>query len=71
MTATTQELQARLDALDEVIASGALTVEYQGKKTTYRSHDDLLKARQMIVNQMAAGGTPTSRATYCEFDGGC
>lgn len=41
--------QAHLDALDQAIASGELTVSYQGRVVTYQSTDSLLKARAHIA----------------------
>lgn len=48
-----------LDAIDTAIASGELTVTHNGRTVTYRSMDDLLKARQRIedVLKRAAGRT--------------
>lgn len=38
-----------LDIIDEAIASGELTVKIDGREVTYRSINDLLKARRHIV----------------------
>lgn len=46
----------QLDALDRAIASGTLTVSYDGKSTTYRSTDDLIKARNLIRSELVAAG---------------
>ncbi len=50
------------DALQQALASGALTVEYDGKRTTYRSVDELKKALD-IVNQSLSdqAGNPRTR----------
>jgi len=46
-----------LDATDKAIASGALTVNYpDGGGITYRSMDDLLKGREMIVGDLTKQG---------------
>jgi hypothetical protein len=49
--------QTDLDAIDAAIASGELTVSHNGRTVTYRSMDDLLKARKRIedVLNRAAG----------------
>jgi hypothetical protein len=43
-----------LDAVNAAIASGELTVKHNGREVTYRSMDDLLKARQTIQAELAA-----------------
>lgn len=45
--------QADLDAIDAAIASGELTVSHNGRTVTYRSMDDLFKARDRIANLIA------------------
>jgi hypothetical protein len=45
--------QQQLDAIDEAIASGELVVKYNGKEITYRSMDELLKARNVISESLA------------------
>lgn len=59
--------QTDLDAIDAAIASGELTVAHNGRTVTYRSMDDLLKARQRIddVLKRATGRTRGSfRVTF-------
>ncbi len=46
--------QSDLDAINEAIASGALEVRYQDKLTRYRGIDDLLKAKAVIEDELAA-----------------
>lgn len=43
-----------LDKLDAAIAQGALTVEFNGRRMTYRSVDELLAARAHVAAQIAA-----------------
>ena len=58
-------LQARLEALDAAIASGVLTVKHGDTLTTFRSMSDLLKARELILKQIAAAeGTTRTRIRY-------
>ena len=47
--------QTQLDALDAAIASGELTVKYNGKEITYRSINELVRARNLIMGQISPG----------------
>lgn len=49
MAFTTEDI----DALDEAIASGELTVKIDGREITYRSLNDLLKAKRHIQRTIA------------------
>ncbi|MFH0289525.1 phage head-tail joining protein [Vibrio owensii] len=42
-----------LDALDEAIACGELTVKIDGREVTYRSIDELMKARRHVSRVLA------------------
>ena len=44
--------QSQLDALEASIAQGALTVEYNGKKVTYRSQKEMLELREVIRREL-------------------
>ena len=46
--------QTDLDALDQAIATGELTVEMNGRRVTYRSVPELLQARSHVAAQVAA-----------------
>jgi hypothetical protein len=47
-----------LIALDKAIASGALSVKYGDKMKTFRSVEELLKARELVSSELAqAAGT--------------
>jgi hypothetical protein len=46
--------QTDLDAIDAAIASGELTVKSNGREVTYRSMDDLLKARSTVQSGITA-----------------
>ena len=60
--------QTDLDAVNKAIASGALTVEYGDKRITYRSMDDLLKAKSVISEELAAAsGSASSDACFGVF----
>lgn len=55
--------QADIDALTRAIASGERQVSIGGQQVTYRSIDDLIKARQVLRDELAAstGSTPKPR----------
>jgi hypothetical protein len=44
--------QADLDALDAAIASGELSVGYGDRRVTYRSLDELLRAREIMARAL-------------------
>ncbi|RQZ24175.1 hypothetical protein DIE14_21930 [Burkholderia sp. Bp9017] len=54
--------QNDLIAVERAIASGALTVEYNGKKTTFRSVQELLAARDLIKADVAAASGTGGRS---------
>lgn len=63
--------QTDLDRLDSAIAMGMLTCKLNGKEVTYRSMDELMKARNFIANQLAQqSGISTGSAIYTEFSRG-
>jgi hypothetical protein len=49
----------RSATLEDAIATGQLTVEYDGKRITYRSIDDLIKARDLVRGELIAAGAIT------------
>lgn len=54
---------ADLTALDRAIASGELTIRTADRSVTYRSMDELLKARDKVAQELAAAASPTWRQT--------
>jgi hypothetical protein len=50
--------QADVDALNKAIASGELTVRFGDTSVTYRSLDELLRARD-VVSREVSGATRT------------
>lgn len=46
--------QSDLDAIDRAIASGELMVSVNGRATTYRSIKDLIAARDLVRQSLAA-----------------
>lgn len=57
--------QAQLDALRAAFASGVLTVEYDGKRVTYASRDDL-KRRIDEIEKTINPAAP-ARYSYASF----
>ena len=52
----------QLNALEAALASGQLSVNYDGKSITYRSVGDLIKARDVIRTElMNSGQLPGAR----------
>ncbi|MBC3927782.1 phage head-tail joining protein [Undibacterium sp. CY21W] len=45
--------QEDLNQLNKAIKSGRFTVEYDGQKVTYRSLDELIRARNLIKSELA------------------
>jgi hypothetical protein len=46
-----------LTALNAAIASGELTVKHNGREITYRSIDELMKAKRTVEAELAAAET--------------
>ncbi|MFM0479107.1 hypothetical protein PQQ81_01110 [Paraburkholderia strydomiana] len=63
--------QQNLDAIENAIATGTLSIEYNGKRVTYRSMSDLMRARDVIKSELAkqqSNSAPRSSvATYQRF----
>lgn len=60
----------QLTAIEEAIASGELSVEYDGKRVTYRSMSDLREARDLIRAALIESGEladTTPRRSYAAF----
>ena len=57
--------QTQIDAIEAAIASGELTVRFGDRAVTYRSMDELLQARAVIRESLAAeAGTATDRFSF-------
>jgi hypothetical protein len=52
---------AELNNIEAAIASGARTVSYEGKSTTFGSLDEMLRIRNFIMRQL--GLAPNASAT--------
>ncbi|XYJ11805.1 phage head-tail joining protein [Telluria sp. B2] len=46
----------QLNALEAAIASGQLSVNYDGKSVTYRSVGELMQARDIVRSELIASG---------------
>ena len=63
--------QTDLDNLEAALASGELSVEYEGRRVTFRSVDDLSRSIAYVKNALAAaaaGGAVTQ--SYIQHDRG-
>ncbi|MDE1007528.1 MAG: hypothetical protein OSB38_17825 [Paraburkholderia fungorum] len=61
--------QQNLDAIENAIATGTLSVEYNGKRVTYRSMSDLMRARDVIkadLEKQKPNSTPRSSVAIYE-----
>lgn len=57
--------QSDLERLDRAIASSQLTVQYGERRVTFRSMDELLRARQHVESQLkASSGRSVYRFTF-------
>jgi hypothetical protein len=55
--------QTMLDAVEAAIAGGTLSVSCEGKSVTYRSLDDLLKARTVMRVALGLSGGASTQLT--------
>lgn len=60
--------QSQLDALESSIAAGVTTVSYEGKSSTFRSLDEMLRVRDII--RRALGLAPVSQTIFVAHDRG-
>jgi uncharacterized membrane protein (DUF441 family) len=63
MTNNTSWTQANLTAIEQAIAQGVLTVEFDGRRVTYQSVDAMFRVRSVI---QAALGVTFTRQTRVE-----
>ena len=65
--------QIDLENINKAIATGALTVEVEGRKITYRSMTDLFRAKGSIESELAAQttGKAAVRVSRVKFVRGC
>lgn len=55
-----------LDSIDNAIKSGELTVRFEDSQVTYRSMDELIKARALIKREISGSKRVTS--TVASFE---
>ena len=64
-------MQQQIDAIDAAIASGERIVQYDGKRIEYRSIDELIRARDLLMNRVSrpssASGILSDRMASAEF----
>ena len=51
-----------LTALETALASGELTVEYDNKRVTFRSVDELVKAISYVKSQLTSASTQVTQS---------
>jgi len=54
----------QLAAIEAAIASGELSVTHNGRSVSYRSMDDLLKARDLIRDQLRKDGSLSAKTRH-------
>ena len=59
--------QDQLNALDAAIATGALIVHYGDKYIRYQTTADMIKARDLLRDQLAGQNPPASRSSASSF----
>jgi hypothetical protein len=63
--------QQQLEAIEAAIGSGELTVRFGDRTVTYRSMEELLQARALIKETLAAeSGTATDRFSFAQTSKG-
>lgn len=55
--------QEQLEAVETAIATGELRVSFNGREVTYRSVSDLMAARRVIKDALAAAAAPVGAPT--------
>jgi uncharacterized small protein (DUF1192 family) len=74
MALTVQEIDARIALLQEAVASGELTVEYDGRRVTYKDTKSLTDAinyfQRLRAQVPSTGPAPPSadRGSYASFE---
>lgn len=70
---TSAQLQAALNVIDAAIGSATLTVEYAGRRVTYQSVGEMIKAADYFRRRLAEVAPSTAapmtreRTTYATF----
>lgn len=64
---STPDYSAKVEALENALASGELTVESDGDRVTYRSVADLTSALEYFRSKQAQADTPASSQSTFGF----
>jgi hypothetical protein len=67
--ATTEQLQARLEALEEAMDSGEMRVKYADREVTYRSLQEMRSAAHSLRVRLGEA-VKQPRTRYAEFTDG-
>jgi hypothetical protein len=61
-----ENLQSKLDAIDAALATGELQVRHADRMVIYRSVEELMKARAMLLRVNGAPRAPFATARFNE-----
>lgn len=61
--------QSDLDKLESAIATGARRVKFKDREVEYRSHDEMVKARELIRKKLGLTTAASGRKYYCTSKG--
>lgn len=53
--------QTQIDALTSAISQGALTIEYNGRRVTYASLNEMIRLRDRMMREVNAQGDAVPR----------
>lgn len=69
---TSQQIEAQIESLREAMAGGVLSIEYQGRKVTYRSMAEMRQAMALLKDQLAEanGSTCGTQRRFAVFNRG-
>lgn len=62
--------QSDLDRLERALATGTLSVDVDGKRITYRTIDDLLKAIDYVRGQLSSTSSATLATSFVSHSRG-
>lgn len=57
--------EAQLEAIEDAMAAGVLSVRYADREVRYSSFDEMSKARAFLLKKLSRKGSSVS---YAEFD---
>ncbi|MBB4952753.1 hypothetical protein H4S14_000795 [Agrobacterium vitis] len=62
--------QDDLDAINTALSSGAKRVRFQTHEVEYQSVTEMLKVRDLIIQELQSASRPVDRAIYAEYESG-